>query len=171
MNEATDIRPGEVFVGRYQVQRVLCDGTRKRTYLARDAKMNREVALSVVNSEAMPLDPEGTEREARVLGRIGSHDNIVSLYDYDEESNAQYTVFEYLAGGTLVDYLRKTGSPPREDVLRLGRQVCRGLIHLHGRGLLHRELSPRNVLLDERGNAHLGDFDSAIIVVRRTPQS
>ncbi len=164
MGDSAELQEGEVFAGRYEVRRELANGDRKRTYLALDTKLDREVALSVVKSEAMPLDPEGTQREARVLGRIGSHDNIVSLYDYDEECDPQYTVFEYLAGGTLVDYLRKTGPPPREDVLRLGRQVCRGLAHLHSRGLLHRDLSARNVLLDERGNAHLGDFDSAISV-------
>ena len=74
-------------------------------------------------------------------------------------------VFDYLAGGTLEDLLKKSSqSLPAEIVLRLGRQVSRGLAHLHSGGLIHRDVSPANVWLDERGNAHLGDFDSAIAV-------
>jgi len=62
--------------------------------------------LSFVKPDALLSDPEGTEREARVLGRIGSHDNIVSLYDYEisGDDSAQYMVFEYLSGGTLAEY-------------------------------------------------------------------
>src|SRR5260221_12317763 len=71
---------GEVFAQRYVIERVLGEGDRKRTYLAKDKKLERLVALSFVKPDAVLSDPEGTEREARVLGRIGSHDNIVSLY-------------------------------------------------------------------------------------------
>jgi serine/threonine protein kinase len=70
--------------------------------------------------------------------------------------------FEYLSGGTLAEYLRKAGQRSLDEVLRLGRQLCRGLAHLHKRGLIHRDVSPENVWLDERHEAHLGDFDSAI---------
>jgi serine/threonine-protein kinase len=155
---------GEVFAGRYVIQRLLGEGDRKRTYLARDTKLDRQVALSFVKPDAVLSDPEGTEREAKVLGRIGSHPNIVSLYDYDisHDGSAQYIVFEYLGGGTLTAHLRETGPMPLDALLRLGRQLCRGLAHLHGRGLIHRDVSPDNVWLDERRVAHLGDFDSAI---------
>jgi serine/threonine protein kinase len=71
-------------------------------------------------------------------------------------------VFEYLSGGTLAEYLTKTGKWSLREILRLGRQLCRGLAHLHKRGLIHRDVSPQNVWLDERHEAHLGDFDSAI---------
>jgi serine/threonine protein kinase len=154
---------GEVFAGRYELQRPLGEGDRKRTYLARDTKLDRLVAVSVVRSEAVLSDPEGTEREAKVLGRIGSHPNIVSLYDYEIDQGAvQYIVFQYLEGGTLGEYLQETGQYSLDDVLRLGRQLCRGLSHLHSRDLIHRDVSPDNIWLDERHVAHLGDFDSAI---------
>jgi serine/threonine protein kinase len=164
MGGVAELEPGEVFVGRYEVQRLLGEGDRKRTYLARDTKMNRFVAVSLVKPEAVLSDPEGTEREARVLGRIGEHDNIVSLYDYDlgTDGSVQYMVFEYLSGGTLAEYLREASQRPLDDILLLGRQLCRGLSHLHARGLIHRDVSPVNVWLDERHVAHLGDFDSAI---------
>jgi serine/threonine protein kinase len=164
MDATAELEPGEFFIGRYEVQRILGEGDRKRTYLARDTKMHRLVALSLVKPEALLDDPEGTEREAKVLGRIGEHDNIVSLYDYGTNSTGaiQYMVFQYLAGGTLAGRLRKSGPPPLADILLLGRQLGRGLSHLHRRGLIHRDVSLENVWLGERHKAHLGDFDSAI---------
>jgi serine/threonine protein kinase len=164
MGGGTELGPGEVFAGRYEIKRLLGEGDRKRTYLARDKKMDRLVAISFVKPEAALEDPEGTEREAKVLGRIGRHDNIVSLYDYDidADGSVEYMVFEYLSGETLAEYLTKAGKRPLDEVLRLGRQLCRGLAHLHKRGLIHRDVSPENVWLDERHEAHLGDFDSAI---------
>jgi serine/threonine protein kinase len=114
--------------------------------------------------ETHPDDPEGTEREARVLGRIGHHANIVSLYDYDvnEDGTVEYMIFEYLSSGTLAKHLKNTGKQSLDEVLRLGRQLSRGLAHLHRSGLIHRDVSPENVWLDKNHVAHLGDFDSAI---------
>src|SRR5262249_20810477 len=164
MSMSAELEPGEVFAGRYEIQRWLGEGGRERTYRARDKKMDRLVAISFVKPEGVLEDPEGTEREARVLGRIGRHANIVSLYDYDVDAHGsvEYMVFEYLGGGTLAEYLRTGGKRSLDEVLRLGRQLCRGLAHLHRRGLIHRDVSPENVWLDERHEAHLGDFDSAI---------
>jgi serine/threonine protein kinase len=166
MGGTAQLEVGEVFAERYKVERLLGEGDRKRTYLAKDAKTDRLVAISVVRPEAVLSDPGGTEREARVFGRIGSHPNIVSLYDYEigKTGSIQYIVFQYLGGGTLTEYLRQTGQWSLDDLLRLGRQLCRGLSHLHARGLIHRDVSPDNVWLDERHVAHLGDFDSAIAV-------
>ena len=67
MGGAAELGPGEVFVGRYEIQRLLGEGDRKRTYLALDKKMDRLVAISFVKPEAARDDPEGTEREAKVL--------------------------------------------------------------------------------------------------------
>lgn len=164
MAGVAELEPGEVFAGRYEIQRLLGEGDRKRTYLARDQKMDRQVAVSLVKPDAIVADPDGTEREAKVLGRIGSHANIVSLYDYEmnADGSLQYMVFEFLSGGTLSEHLKQTGQQSLDEILRFGRQLCRGLSHLHQHGLIHRDVSPDNVWLDERRTAHLGDFDSAI---------
>jgi|GEM_PF-6219198 len=161
-----DLSEGDVVGERYEIQEPLGEGERKRTYLARDNKLHRDVALSMIRPEAQIADPSGTEREAWVLGEIGSHDNIVSLYDFgrSDDGSVEYIVFEYLAGGTLADRLKNKGVPSLEELLRLARQVTRGLAHLHARGLLHRDVSPENVWLDARGTAHLGDFDSVVPV-------
>lgn len=152
------------FANRYQVIRPLGSGDRKQTYLATDIKMDRLVALSIVSPQAIETDPEGTEREVRILGHIGTHANIVSLYDFafDESSGLQYMISEYLSGGTLAEYLEKEGPLPLAMLLKFGRQICRGISHIHSKGIIHRDISPSNIWLDERSTAHLGDFDSAI---------
>ena len=166
MGGATELEPGEVFAGRYEVQRELGAGDRKRTYLARDKRMDRLGAISLGKPEAVLTDPQGTEREAKGLGRIGSHPNIVSLFEYemDGDGSLEYMISEYLSGGTLTAYLQTADQQKLDDILLLGRQLCRGLSHLHKHGLIHRDVSPDNVWLDERHVAHLGDFDSAIPV-------
>lgn len=165
-NSRDSADPGSVIEGRYEIMRSLGHGDRKRTYLAHDQKVNRLVALSVITPEAAEFDPEGTSREAHILGHIGSHDNIVSLYDYgiDGASGNEFMVLEYLGGGTLLDYLQEKGPLPLEALLKFGRQLCRGLAHLHSKGLIHRDVSLANVWLDDRLTAHLGDFDSAVFV-------
>lgn len=164
MADLAQFKSGDVFARRYVIDRVLGEGDRKRTYLASDTKMDRLVAISFVKPDAVLSDPEGTEREAKVLGRIGRHANIVSLYDFEisADGSAQHMIFEYLSGGTLARHLGETGPIPLDALLRVGRQVCRGLSHLHGRGLIHRDVSPENIWLDEHLVAHLGDFDSAV---------
>lgn len=164
MGGAGELEVGSVFANRYEVQRELGAGDRKRTYLAHDRKLDRQVAVSLVKPEAVLTDPEGTEREAKVLGRIGSHPNVVSLYDFeiDRAGSAEYIIFEYLGGGTLTAHLKQAGRQSFDDILRFARQLCRGLSHLHGQGLIHRDVSPDNVWLDDRHVAHLGDFDSAV---------
>jgi serine/threonine protein kinase len=166
MSDPIELGTGDVFGDRYEIQRLLGEGDRKKTYLAADTKLDRPVALSFVKPNAVLADPEGTKREAKVLGHIGRHDNIVSLFDYEVslDGSVQYMVFEYLSGGTLADHLAQAGPLPADDLLRLGRQLSRGLAHLHDGGLIHRDVSPDNVWLDQRGKAHIGDFDSAVTI-------
>lgn len=166
MASTVALAPGAIFASRYEFKERLGEGDRKHTYLAWDTKMHRLVAVSLVKPEAVFSDPEGTRREVEVLGRIGSHDNVVSLYEMELHDSTEYMVFEYLPGGTLGSYLRELAkrdeSVPPDQILRLARQICRGLAHLHQNGVLHRDVTLENIWLDERKVAHLGDFDSAI---------
>lgn len=157
---------GDLFAGRYRLIRELGAGDRKRTYLAEDTILPRQVAVALVKPEAAGSDPQGTVREAEALCQTGNHDNIVTMYDRGTVEGTDYLVFEYLPGGNLRDLLakRKQRRQPltAEEVRRLGRQLARGLSHVHARGLLHRDLAPGNIWFDERDVAHLGDFDSAV---------
>jgi serine/threonine protein kinase len=155
-----------VFAGRYRIIGLLGEGDRKRTYLAEDTVVPRRVALALVKPTAGHADPEGTRREAQALAKAGTHDNVVTLYDWGIIDGTEYLVFDHMSGGTLREYLaklRERGRPlPADEVARLGRQLARALAHVHKLGLVHRDVAPANVWLDERRVAHLGDFDSAV---------
>ena len=79
MGGATELEPGEVFVGRYEIRRLLGQGDRKQTYLAFDKKMDRLVAISFVKPEAARDDPEGTEREAAAWSECPLPDEVADL--------------------------------------------------------------------------------------------
>jgi eukaryotic-like serine/threonine-protein kinase len=161
-----DLPSHSVFAGRYRIVGALGEGDRKRTYLADDLVVPRQVAVAVIKPAAARADPSGTRREAEALAKAGTHPNVVTFYDWGVAEDAEYLVFDYLAGGTLRDYFAKQRQRekilPAEDVMRLGRQLARALAHVHRLGMIHRDVAPGNVWLDKRLIAHLGDFDSAI---------
>jgi serine/threonine protein kinase len=156
---------GSVFADRYRIERVIAHGERKWTYLASDMKArgHRQVALAVMEPGSAST---ASQREVEMMGKVGGHDYIVTLHDFDLDSRSPYLVFEYLPGGRLRDHcrdLQASGSRvPLSDFFRTARQLCRALAHVHGRGVIHRDVAATNILLDERGVAHLGDFDQAI---------
>lgn len=157
---------GLVFADRYRIEVVITHGERKWTYLASDMKArgHRQVAIAVMEPGSHSA---ASQREVEMMGKVGPHDSIVTLHDFDLDSQSPYLVFEYLPGGRLRDYcrdLQTIGSQlPLTDVYRTARQLCRALAHIHGRGVIHRDVAATNILLDERGVAHLGDFDQAIL--------
>jgi eukaryotic-like serine/threonine-protein kinase len=156
---------GHVFAGRYRIKRFLGEGDRKRTYLADDTVFPREVALALIKQDAALSDPEGTRREAKALALAGRNDNVVTFHDSGTAEGTEYLVFDYLSGGTLREFLAKHAETGKqlsvEEVMLLGRRLARALAFVHELGLIHRDVAPGNVWLDERHMAHLGDFDSA----------
>jgi serine/threonine protein kinase len=156
---------GSVFADRYRIEDVITHGVRKWTYLASDMKArgHRQVALAVMDPGPASA---ASQREVEMMGKVGAHDCIVTLHDFDLDAPSPYLVFEYLPGGRLRDHigdLQASGSQaPLTDFFRTARQLCRALAHVHGRGVIHRDVAATNILLDERGVAHLGDFDTAI---------
>jgi serine/threonine protein kinase len=156
---------GSVFADRYRIDDVIAHGERKWTYLASDlkAKGHRRVALAVM--EPGPASAAG-QREVEMMGTVGAHDCIVTLHDFDLDSPSPYLVFEYLPGGRLRDHCADLAAQGSQvgltDFFRTARQLCRALAHIHERGVIHRDVAATNILLDERGVAHLGDFDMAI---------
>ena len=156
---------GSVFADRYRIERVITHGERKWTYLASDMKAggHRQVALAVMEPGSHST---ASQREVEMMGKVGSHDSIVTLHDFDLDAPSPYLVYEYLPGDRLRDYCRdlqaRGSQVPLTDFYRIARQLCRALAHIHGRGVIHRDVAATNILLDERDVAHLGDFDQAI---------
>jgi serine/threonine protein kinase len=161
------LHAGSVFADRYRIDDVIAHGERKWTYLASDMKARgrRQVALAVM--EPGPAST-ASQREVEMMGQVGPHDSVETLYDFNLDAPTPYLVFEYLPGGRLRDHIRdlqaSSSQVPLADFFRTARQLCRALAHVHGRGVIHRDLAATNILLDERDVAHLGDFDMAISV-------
>jgi class 3 adenylate cyclase len=157
--------PASVAQGRYRVRELLGEGGKKRVYRADDTLLDREIALALIKTAG--LDAAGRERirrEARAMGRLGSHPNIVSVLDLGEERGQPYLVTELMPGGALTTVIEQAPDHrlPIERAIDIGRQICAALEHAHSRDVIHRDLKPGNVWLTEAGTAKLGDFGLAV---------
>jgi serine/threonine protein kinase len=153
--------------GRYEIDRLLGPGLDKAVYLAHDRMLGCPVALDVIPNDAlMSSGLTVSAWETLVLGQLGDHRNIGTVLERWEETGAAFMVSRYLSGGSLRDLIarrRESGEPLLpEEILRWATEISRGLAHIHERGMLHRDLQPRNVLFDEWDTAHLVDFDLAV---------
>ena len=159
--------PATFASGRYQVQRLLGEGSKKRVYLARDTKLDTDVAVALIKSDG--LDTEGLvriQREAQAMGRLRDHPHIVTVLDIGSEAGQTYMIQEVLRGGSLDELLQKEQGLPVEQTLRIGDEICQALQYAHRQGIIHRDVKPGNVWLTQDGTAKLGDFGLAVSVDR-----
>ena len=153
--------------GRFEIIRPIGRGAMKDVHLARDTILGRDVALAVLRAEE--LDDalvERAMREVQALARLGDHPHIVTVHDTGEHDGRPYFVCQYLSGGSLRDLVRSRGRLDAGEAARLASDVCDALAHAHAAGIVHRDVKPGNVLLDQRGHALLGDFGIAAAVDR-----
>ena len=169
--------PSSFAGGRYQVQRFLGEGGRKRVYLAHDSKLDRDVAIAVIKTEG--LDEAGLERvhrEAQAMGRLGDDPHIVTIFDIGDEDGQPYIVSQYMAGGDLEGLLQQAENRRLSinQAVVIANQIRQALEHAHSRGIIHRDLKPGNIWLTEAPSAasgqaqtaKLGDFGLAMALDR-----
>ena len=97
---------GLVFAGRYQIMDLLAEDQFKHTYFAVDMSVDRNVTLVLIRPEMGANDSSRIAGEIRILGQVGVHENIVTLYDYGVADDVSYLVFQYMSGGTLDYYIQ-----------------------------------------------------------------
>ena len=156
-------------VGKYQVAEALGRGGMAEVYKAYQESLDRYVAIKVMHS--FLADEEGFlarfQREARAMASL-NHRNIVGVYDFDVQEGMYYIVMEFVSGGTLKDRLSdlvKSGDQmPLEESVRIAMEVGDALAYAHGRGMVHRDVKPGNIMLDEQRHAVLTDFGIAKIL-------
>jgi serine/threonine protein kinase/WD40 repeat protein len=146
----------------YRMIEQIGEGAFGVVYRASQPQIGREVAIKAVPPELAnhPDFVRRFEREAQIVARL-EHPHIVPLYDYWREPNAAYLVMRFLRGGSLEDLL-KAGPLETARAASILDQVAAALSTAHRQGVVHRDVKPGNVLLDEEGNAYLTDFGVAL---------
>jgi hypothetical protein len=149
-------------IGRYEIQRRLGKGGMGSLYLARDPGLDRLVAIKLLKEDYLE-DQEFRERfsrEARARARL-RHPNIVVVYDFGEHDGRPFMAMEYIDGETLRQRLART--PPLKLALGLAivEDLCAGLASAHDAGIVHRDIKPDNIMMDQQGVLKLLDFGIA----------
>ncbi|HEX2259185.1 MAG TPA: protein kinase, partial [Actinomycetota bacterium] len=150
--------------GRYVAQSFLGEGGRKRVFRAIDSRLDREVALSLIQTAGLDdASVERVRREARAMARLGDHPNIVNIFDAGEDDGDIFLISEFMAGGSVEDLLQRSeGRPlPIQQVMRIAGNMTSALEYAHEQGIVHRDIKPANVWLAKDGTSKLGDFGLA----------
>ncbi len=148
-------------IGQYDIVALLGKGGMAEVYRARQTLaggVSRGVALKLIDARlaAAPEFIARFKREAQTLVSL-SHPHILKAFDFGQYQDTVYLVMELLTGGSLAELIRQ-GPLPLDTILRVLDHTSRALDYAHSKGLVHRDLKPQNVLLDESGNAFLTDF-------------
>jgi serine/threonine protein kinase len=154
-------------LGKYEVAGKLGRGAMGTVYEGWDPLIARRVAIKTVElPDTSDCDSREAvarfRREAQVAGRL-AHPNIVGVFDYGETNNQHYIVMEYVDGLSLKTLLDKSDGIPLTDTLHIMSDVLAGLHFSHERGVVHRDISPANVILTSSGQAKIVDFGIARI--------
>ncbi len=156
---------GALLAGRYRIMGRLARGRATAVYQARDERLDRSVAIRIVNPEYV-LDAEVLERlaaEAETTARL-AHPNIVAIFDQGSHEGAPYLVMEYVRGRTLRDVVDDRGRLDPAESLAIIEQVLAALAVAHRTGLVHRDVRPENILVAPPPNGS-GDLVDAVVKV------
>ncbi len=150
-------------LGRIKLVEKVGHGATGCVYRGEDQRMHREVAVKVM-PRAFASDPSSRERfiqEAITLAKFEPHTNIVAVYDVDEEDGLVYLAMQFVRGCSLADMVRRRGVMSEYQTVAIIRQVLQALDYAHGKGLIHRDIKPDNILITDDGTAKLTDFGLA----------
>jgi eukaryotic-like serine/threonine-protein kinase len=148
--------------GRYRLDAQIGTGGMSTVYRAFDATLERPVAVKLMHREiaADGQQLERFRREARAVAQL-SHPHVVGVIDAGEDDGRPFIVLEYVEGETLKDRIRRCGRLPIDEALAYAIEIARALGAAHARGIVHRDIKPQNVLIDEEGSAKVTDFGIA----------
>ncbi|WP_394233392.1 Stk1 family PASTA domain-containing Ser/Thr kinase [Niallia oryzisoli] len=154
---------GKRISGRYKILEMVGGGGMANVYLAHDMILDRDVAVKVLR-----LDFANNEefirrfhREAQSATSL-AHPNIVNIFDVGEEDSIYYIVMEYVKGQTLKEYIQMHSSIPIEKALDIMQQLTSAILHAHQNHIIHRDIKPQNILMDQNGNVKITDFGIAM---------
>jgi CheY-like chemotaxis protein/predicted Ser/Thr protein kinase len=154
---------GQVIAERYEVLGELGKGGMGMVYHARDHELGEEIALKVVRQDLVAQDPSLVERlksEIRLARRI-SHRNVVRAHDLGEWKGVHFLTMEYVKGITVEELLNTQGTLTVESTLAIGSQLAEALAVAHEQQIIHRDIKPGNLLVDDEGRLKVMDFGLA----------
>jgi len=157
-----ELTTGSTFTGRYQIIEELGHGGMGTVYKVFDTDINEKIALKLLRPE-IAQDRDTVERFSNELklARKISHRNVCRMFDLGKAEGTTYITMEFVAGEDLKKFIRKTGQLGAGRAVSIAKQICEGLAEAHQLGVVHRDLKPQNIMVDEDGNARIMDFGIA----------
>lgn len=157
-----ELATGTTFARRYQIIEELGRGGMGKVYKVLDTEIKERVALKLLNPE-IAADQQTIERFRNELkfARTISHRNVCRMHDLGREEGAYFITMEYVPGEDLKRLIRKVGQLSPGKAVFIAKQICEGLAEAHRYGVVHRDLKPHNIMVDEEGNVRIMDFGIA----------
>ena len=154
---------GQKINDRYDIVKSIGEGGMANVYLAQDTILDRKVAIKVLRGDLSADDKfiRRFEREAQSVSNL-SHPNIVEVYDVGVEDGNHYIVMEYIAGITLKQLLKKRESLTLTEVIDIMTQLTDGIAHAHESYIIHRDIKPQNIMIEDNGLIKITDFGIAM---------
>ena len=158
----TRVERDTIIDGRYRVLKRLGSGGMAEVYCAEDQQLGRRVALKLLHRRFAD-DEQFVERFRREASSAAglSHPNIVGIFDRGEWDGTYYIAMEFVEGRTLKDIIRERGPAPPEAAADVALQILRAARYAHKHGIVHRDIKPHNVLIDNEGRVRVTDFGIA----------
>ena len=154
---------GQKINDRYEIIKTIGEGGMANVYLANDTILDRKVAIKVLRGDLSNDEKfiRRFKREALSVSNL-SHPNIVEVYDVGEEDGNYYIVMEYIDGKTLKQLLQKRGALTLNEVIDIMTQLTDGLAHAHEAYIIHRDIKPQNIMIEDNGLVKITDFGIAM---------
>ena len=148
---------------RYEIVKSIGEGGMANVYLAQDSILDRKVAVKVLRGDLSADDKfiRRFQREAQSVSNL-SHQNIVEVYDVCEEDGNHYIVMEYIEGKTLKQLLKKRETLTLTEVIDIMTQLTDGIAHAHESYIIHRDIKPQNIMIEDNGLIKITDFGIAM---------
>ncbi|MBD8031705.1 MULTISPECIES: Stk1 family PASTA domain-containing Ser/Thr kinase [Solibacillus] len=153
---------GKHISGRYKILQLIGGGGMSNVYLAHDIILGRDVAIKILRYDLANEEELHRRFQREALSATSlTNPNIVSIYDVGEDGDMHYIVMEYIKGKTLKQYIQEFSPLSAARSVHIMKQLTSAMAHAHENGIIHRDIKPQNILMDEEGNVKITDFGIA----------